>query len=82
MSFWKMAAIIFLLFGCAVTSANAQWSSTEVGRNIEITPFGGSRFGGSLRFAQRPGDFRRHRCNGRTNRGLLARHDSTVQRLL
>src|SRR5579859_1649646 len=48
MSFWKMAAIVFLLLGCAVTSANAQWSSTEAGRNIEITPFGGSRFGGAI----------------------------------
>jgi opacity protein-like surface antigen len=37
-----------LFVACAVSSANAQWSSTEPHRNFEITPFGGSRFGGVI----------------------------------
>ena len=37
-----------LFVACAASSANAQWSSTEPHRNFEITPFGGSRFGGVI----------------------------------
>jgi opacity protein-like surface antigen len=43
-------AILFLTFGAS--SAHAQWSSSTGGgfwnRGIEITPFGGSRFGGVI----------------------------------
>lgn len=45
---WKITTLVFLLVGCAVSNANAQWSSTQARRNIEITPFGGSRFGGVI----------------------------------
>ncbi|MGH9495927.1 MAG: outer membrane beta-barrel protein [Candidatus Sulfotelmatobacter sp.] len=48
MSALKIMIVISLLVAGAVSSANAQWSSTEPHRNIEITPFGGSRFGGVI----------------------------------
>lgn len=44
----KILLISLLFVACAVPSANAQWSSTEPHRNFEITPFGGSRFGGVI----------------------------------
>jgi Outer membrane protein beta-barrel domain len=44
----KIAFMSLLLVVCGVSSADAQWSSSEPNRNIEITPFGGSRFGGVI----------------------------------
>ena len=44
----KIVLMSFILAACGASSANAQWSSTEPNRNIEITPFGGSRFGGVI----------------------------------
>ncbi len=44
----KIIRMSLLLVACAVSSANAQWSSTQPHRNFEITPFGGSRFGGVI----------------------------------
>lgn len=48
MSAWKITTMVSLLIAFAVSGADAQWSSTEPHRNIEITPFGGSRFGGVI----------------------------------
>lgn len=44
----KIVLIGLMLAACGATSANAQWSSTQPNRSIEITPFGGSRFGGVI----------------------------------
>ena len=44
----KIVLIGLMLAACGASSANAQWSSTQPNRNIEITPFGGSRFGGVI----------------------------------
>lgn len=49
MSTWKIVTLVVLLVACAASSAHAQWSSTEARRKIEITPFGGSRFGGVIK---------------------------------
>lgn len=44
----KIVVVSLMLVACGASSANAQWSSTQPNRNIEITPFGGSRFGGVI----------------------------------
>ena len=44
----KIILMSLILVACGVSSADAQWSSTEASRKIEITPFGGSRFGGVI----------------------------------
>lgn len=47
----KIVLVSLILIVCGASSANAQWSSTEPRRSIEITPFGGSRFGGVINTA-------------------------------
>jgi opacity protein-like surface antigen len=44
----KVILISLILAAFGAPSAHAQWSSTQPKRNIEITPFGGSRFGGVI----------------------------------
>jgi opacity protein-like surface antigen len=44
----KIVLMILILAACGASSSNAQWSSTQPNRSIEITPFGGSRFGGVI----------------------------------
>ena len=44
----KVILMSLILASFGASSANAQWSSTQPKRNIEITPFGGSRFGGVI----------------------------------
>ena len=44
----KVILMSLILAAFGASSAHAQWSSTQTKRNIEITPFGGSRFGGVI----------------------------------
>jgi len=51
----KLFYLAILLLVLAVSSADAQWPSDR--RTVEVTPFGGSRFGGVVDLNSGPADF-------------------------
>jgi len=53
MSLWKLSCIAALLIAMGASSAQAQFDYDH--RSFEITPFGGTRFGGSIDLSQSGG---------------------------